>query len=213
MPALIYLHGFCSGPDSYKGSYLRDKFAQTDVHLHTPDLNGDDFEHLTIRGQLQIVADLVNEMDGEIILMGSSMGAYLATLFAQQMPRVKKLVLIAPAFQFTTRYMERMAAKDLEGWKRRGFIEVYHYAYQQIKKLHFGILEDAQRYDKMNLDRQIPALLIHGVEDETVPYQLSIDYLRANAEAKLLLLNGDHQLKENVADIWHHVGLFVTNNR
>ncbi|HQV33840.1 MAG TPA: YqiA/YcfP family alpha/beta fold hydrolase, partial [Calditrichia bacterium] len=36
----LYLHGFCSGPGSFKGQYLKEKFARKNLVLQTPDLNG-----------------------------------------------------------------------------------------------------------------------------------------------------------------------------
>src|SRR5690348_17748458 len=53
------------------------------------------FEHLTISGQLGVLErTLQNE---PVRLIGSSMGGYLAALYAARHPEVDRLVLLAPA--------------------------------------------------------------------------------------------------------------------
>lgn len=202
----IYLHGFCSGENSYKGSFFRERFAaEKGLQLHTPDLNGNDFEHLTMTGQLAIVRKLIDSLDGDIVMMGSSMGGYLSTLLAEDIPRIKKMVIIAPAFQFAARYLKRMDERILESWRDEGYIEVYHHAYQENRRLHYGILEDARQYDQRILQREMPALIFHGIDDESVSYQLSIDYLDQNPEAQVMLLKSDHAMVDQSNNMWQHI--------
>jgi len=55
------------------------------------------FEALTISGQLQ--GDRAGRRRSSVILMGSSLGGYLAALYASRHPdQVERLVLLAPAF-------------------------------------------------------------------------------------------------------------------
>lgn len=205
----IYLHGFLSGANSYKGSYLREKFAGQGLTLHTPDLNGGDFERLTLTGQLNIIRALADSLPSELTLLGSSMGGYLAALFAEENPRVKQLALIAPAFQFATRYQARMEKTVLQKWREEGYLNVYHHAYREQRRLHYHILKDAQQYDQRELRRQLPALLIHGVNDEAVDYQLSVAYLKTHPSARLVLLNADHQMIAEVETIWEYTRNFL----
>jgi pimeloyl-ACP methyl ester carboxylesterase len=205
----IYLHGFVSGVNSYKGSYLRQQFSQQGLTLHTPDLNGGDFEHLTLTGQLDIIRTLTDSLEGDIIMLGSSMGGYLCALFAEENPRVKQMLLIAPAFQFVTRYLAKMDQAVLQRWKKDGFIEVYHYPSRRNRRLFYGIIEDAKQYDRIVLKRQLPTLIIHGINDEAVDYQLSVEYLNSHPPAHLFLLNSDHQMLKDIETIWKHTRLFL----
>ncbi len=205
----IYLHGFASGANSYKGTFLRKRFAERGRTLHTPDLNGGDFEHVTLTRQLQLIRRQVDSLPGEITLMGSSMGGYLAALFARDCERVRRLVLLAPAFQFVSRFLERLPEETLRQWQKEGYLTVFHYSANENRRLHYGIIEDARQYDQQVLNRQIPALLIHGRNDESVPYTLSIEYLKQNSAAQLLLLNSDHSLTADVETIWQQVQLFL----
>ena len=205
----VYLHGFCSSANSFKGSRFREKMVDNGLTLHTPDLNGDNFEELTITSQLAIVRQLIDSIPGEITLMGSSMGGYLAALFAQQESRVRQLVLLAPAFQFAQRYLERLEPAVLERWQRKRYIELYHYGFKDIRRLHIGILDDAQQYDSLVLDRNLPTLIMHGIHDDTVPYQLSVDYVANHPESRLLLLPSNHQLTDTIDLLWDSAAHFL----
>ena len=91
----LYLHGFASGPQSRKAQFFREKLASVGVSLEIPALDEGDFEHLTISRQLALIA---RELRGErVVVMGSSMGGYLASLYASQYPGVERMVLLAPA--------------------------------------------------------------------------------------------------------------------
>ena len=51
-------------------------------------------------------------VNGEpVILMGSSLGGYLAALYAARHANVERLVLLAPAFNFPTRWRQRFSAR------------------------------------------------------------------------------------------------------
>src|SRR4051794_14055045 len=103
---LIYLHGFASGPQSSKAQFFRRRFEEIGVKMRIPDLTEGDFERLTIGGQLRVIESLAQ---GEpVSLMGSSMGGYLAALYAARHPEVGRIVLLAPAFGFARRWPLRL---------------------------------------------------------------------------------------------------------
>ena len=116
-PKLIYLHGFASGPQSSKAQFFRARFAGLGIHLEIPALDGGDFENLTITGQLDVLAQVAG--DQPVTLIGSSMGGYLAALFAARHSNVEKLVLMAPAFGFARRWAERLGEESLNAGRNR----------------------------------------------------------------------------------------------
>jgi len=80
---IVYLHGFASSPQSSKAQSYRKRFAEKGLALEIPTLDGGDFTHLSITGQLQIVHAAVA---GEAtVLIGSSLGGYLAALYAAEL--------------------------------------------------------------------------------------------------------------------------------
>ena len=101
MKSYVYLHGFASSPASSKAQYFKARFAQHDIALDIPELDGGDFEHLTITGQLDVIERRMRGRAG--VLLGSSMGGYLAALYAERHPEVDRVVLLAPAFDFWAR--------------------------------------------------------------------------------------------------------------
>ena len=208
----IYLHGFCSGATSFKGNYFRERFAKRGLTLHCPDLNNDDFEHLTISSQLEVICDLAAGLSGELTVMGSSMGAYLAALFASlpfegkaKNSRVKNLVLLAPAFRFLSRTRERMRGPQLEAWRESGFVEVFHYHYNENRRLAFDLMEDGEKYQDLPANPDVPALLLHGLQDEVVPYQAALEYMEQNPLSRLILLQDDHKFTAGVELVWRYM--------
>src|SRR5579862_6177329 len=137
----IYLHGFASGPRSRKALAFRDALAMIGVNLEIPDLAQGDFEHLTISKQLRVVE---NMLDGSPCrLIGSSMGGYLASLYAAQHPEVDRLVLLAPAFGFASRWIEMQGPEKIALWRDSEWLEVFHYGDQAMRRVHYGLFQDA----------------------------------------------------------------------
>ncbi len=206
----VYLHGFLSGPNSQKGRFLEARFREKGIELLRPDLNRGDFEHLTISSQLAVVEEILAAPGEEpFVLLGSSLGGFLALLAAENNPRVRRLVLMAPAFQFVERYLARFSSAEMEAWKTRGFLELYHFHYQENRKLGYDIVADAEKYRHRSFTRQLPVLIFHGIRDESVPYPLSVAYLQNHPMADLILLPGDHSLLDKLDIMWDYLSAFL----
>jgi pimeloyl-ACP methyl ester carboxylesterase len=114
----LYLHGFASGPQSLKARRFKAALSSRGFDLAIPDLARGDFEHLTISGQLDLLAE---NLAGEPArLVGSSMGAYVAALYASAHPEIDRLVLLAPAFEFSTRWRVIAGPEKLSHWGESG---------------------------------------------------------------------------------------------
>ena len=135
----IYLHGFASGPRSRKAQAFRTALELSGAELETPDLASDGFEHLTITGQLKVLGHTLALSPARLI--GSSMGGYLAALYAATHPEVDRLVLLAPAFQFPARWSEVAGPDDMRTWRDSGWLEVYHYATEEMRRVHYGCMK------------------------------------------------------------------------
>jgi hypothetical protein len=160
------------------------------------DLARGDFEHLTITGQLQVIEQAAA---GEpVALMGSSMGGYLAALYAARHPEVTRLVLLAPAFGFARRWPERLGAEAVETWHRTGWMDVFNYADGRNRALSYALLEDGARYeDDPNFAQ--PALIFHGAHDDVVPVEFSQRFVAAHPNASLEIVDSGHEML-NVLD-------------
>src|SRR5579863_1781893 len=190
MTHLVYLHGFASSPQSSKAQFFLRRFREIGREMEIPQLDGGDFAGLTITGQLRVIEQAVGEEPA--ILFGSSLGGYLAALFASRHPHaVEKLVLMAPAFQFPSRWRARFSAQDLEAWKRRGSLPIFHYGHHKEIDLGYQIVEDAQLYEEEPEISQ-PALVFHGLRDPVVPAAVSQSYAARHPNVSLRLFDSGH---------------------
>ncbi len=196
MTPILYLHGFASGPGSNKARYFRDYLERAGAPVLVPDLAGGDFEHLTITGQLEVIRQAAGE--GPVSLIGSSMGGYLAALYAARHAEVRRLVLMAPAFGFGRCWPERLGAATVESWRASGWMDVYHYALDRSCKLSYQLMVDATRYEDEPDFRQ-PALVFHGAQDDVVPAAASVDFASRHPNTRLEVLESGHELL-NVLD-------------
>lgn len=206
MSRVIYLHGFASGPSSKKARFLASCFAELGIGLEIPDLAANDFKHLTVSGQLRVVERL--SAGQPVTLIGSSMGAYVAALYAARHAEVEKLVLLAPAFSFLNRWPETLGAGVMEEWSRTGVLKVFHYGEGRTMDLGYQLIEDAAQYEPYPAVTQ-PTLIFHGKNDTTVPASLSIAFVERHPQVKLRLLESDHELINVLDDIWIETERFL----
>lgn len=195
MTQFIYLHGFASSPNSSKARYLAERWWRHGISLSIPDLSLSGLEQLTISGQLGVVDRTVAGQSA--VLIGSSMGGYLAALYAAEHPEVEKVVLLAPAFRFAARWAERVGPAAMEQWRRSGFLEVFHYGEGKPARVGYGLYRDALNYPDFPCVPQ-PCLIIHGTRDEIVPVQYSVEASRRCPAMELVELDDDHELKKDL---------------
>jgi pimeloyl-ACP methyl ester carboxylesterase len=125
--------------------------------------------------------------------MGSSLGGYLAALYAARHPRVRRVVLLAPAFGFAQRWPERLGPAQVAAWRDAGAMEVFHYADNRPRQLGYQLLVDGARYEAYP-DFAQPALIFHGAHDDAVPVGYSEEFAVTHRNATLEVLDSGHDL-------------------
>ncbi len=204
---VVYLHGFASGPGSSKARFFAARLRAAGYEVEIPDLAAGDFEHLTITGQLEEVA---RAAAGEpCILMGSSMGGYVAALHAARHPEVTRVILMAPAFGFARRWAAALGPEKVAEWRRSGWLEVFHYADQAPRRVSYALIEDGERYEDYPDVRQ-PALVFHGRGDPVVPAAYSEEFAARHPNARLVLFDSGHELTDVLEPMWERVREFLT---
>jgi hypothetical protein len=200
---VIYLHGFASGPQSSKAQFFRLRFEERGIAMQIPDLSEGNFEGLTITGQLRVIERIPSAGD---ILIGSSMGGYLAALYAARHPEVTKLVLLAPAFGFARRWPLRLGEAKVAEWRRTGWLPLYHYGDKMERRVGYQLLEDAAQYEDYPEISQ-PALIFHGRNDDVVPVEYSQEFAARHPQAKLHVMESGHELLNVLEEMWMEIEL------
>jgi uncharacterized protein len=206
MRSYVYLHGFASSPRSSKAQFFRRCLETRGVHLEIPALDGDDFENLTLSGQLAIVEQVVH--DGPAVLIGSSMGGYLAALYAEKHREVERLVLMAPAFDFRARWAERVGPQQIEAWRTKTRMPVFHYGLNRDAAIGYSLYEDAAQYAPYPRVDQ-PALILHGLRDDVVCPARSRQFCELNPHCELHLFESGHELTNVLEPMWALVEPFL----
>jgi uncharacterized protein len=202
---IVYLHGFASSPSSGKAQFFAGRLAAHGVSVEIPRLDEGNFRELTITGQLRVIDRAVG--GGPAVLMGSSLGGYLAALYASTHPSIERLVLLAPAFRFPARWRERYAG-DLERWQREGALPFFHYAFQAERLLGYQFVEDSVQYPD-EPDFTQPALILHGTRDPIVPAAISQEYAAGHPNVCLRLYDSGHELTDVLEPMWEELASFL----
>jgi predicted esterase YcpF (UPF0227 family) len=198
----VYLHGFTSSPISQKAQFFIHKIQQFGFECIAPDLNSDNFKQLLLSEQLSRLEEHFL-IDDEYILIGSSLGGLAALNLAEKFSNIKKVLLLAPAFNITNLWNQLVGEDNLHYWKANKYMEIPHHAYAKNMLLHYEFIEDLEHnVIDLKFSRQFPVKIFHGNNDETIPFIGSQDYLPLNLQAELTILNSDHSLIDDLDFIW-----------
>ena len=208
---IFYLHGFASSARSSKATYLAGKLKPRGVPLHTPDFNQPDFSTLTITRMVeQTVAAIDALPDGPVVLIGSSLGGFVAVQVALIRPaRVSKLVLLAPALDFGGNRMRRLGNFGVEEWKRNNALPVFHYGLGRMMTVHYELYTDAGRYDSLNAALSMPVQVFMGREDDAVDPAGVEAWAQERPNVELHMLDDGHQLTGSLDYIWREIERFL----
>jgi pimeloyl-ACP methyl ester carboxylesterase len=207
---VLYLHGFASSARSSKAAYFADRLAARGVTLITPDFNQPDFRTLTVSRMIGQVEQTLAGLDGPIVLIGSSLGAFVAVHAAAREPRVSRLVLLAPALDFSAERLARVGDRPVEEWRRTGTLNVFHYGYGRFEPLGFDIYTDVERLHALSPSVKVPTLVFQGRNDTVVDPAYVERWARAQPGlVKLVLLEDDHQLQGSLELMWAETEAFV----
>lgn len=196
---VVYLHGFGGSPNGNKATRFAAALEADGFAVRRPDLNAnargeEDFTHLTVTRALEAArASLFDRT----VLVGSSMGAYLATLLASQDPRPQALVLMAPAFDLGDRLEARWGGPEvIERWRTEGFLEVCHPHYGEKRPLHYGWVLDVRKHPgRPPITR--PAYVLAALRDDIVPIALVREVVGADPQVTLVEVDDEHPLVDS----------------
>ncbi|MBL8176961.1 MAG: alpha/beta fold hydrolase [Bryobacterales bacterium] len=206
-PHIVYLHGFASGPGSKKAQYFARRFAAEGIAVDIPDLAEGRFETLTLTGQLGVIERTAAGRN--VSLIGSSLGGYLAALYAaRHTAEVERVVLLAPGFGFAERWPVSLGEEKWRRWQREGAMPFYHYGEGREMMLHYDLIRDGVLYEAYPEVRQ-PCLIFHGRNDTVVPAAWSEEFAMGKPNVELHVEDSDHELLNILEPMWARVREFL----
>ena len=203
-PALVFLPGYASDMAGGKATAVFDWAVANGRACTLLDYSGcgesdGAFREETLESWRDDVLDILaaTTPDGPLILIGSSMGGWLMLLIALGMPeRIAGLIGIAPAPDFTHWGFsgEEVATLKRDQFLNRGGADAHDSQTTTLAFWQAGqnnlLLNDA-------IPLSCPVALLHGMEDEAVPYAISMQIaqrLRSDSVRIHLVKSGDHRL-------------------
>ncbi|HEY8551705.1 MAG TPA: YqiA/YcfP family alpha/beta fold hydrolase [Vicinamibacterales bacterium] len=217
---VLYLHGFASSAASSKARFFADRLRALDVPVTIPDLNEPDFATLTTTRMIGQTLDAIAQGPaGPIVLIGSSLGAFVAWHTAARLNAapdparpLTHLVLLAPALDFGTNRMG-LAEAELRRWQQDGWREFFHYGYNEPRRVHYALSEDARQYDSDAARVDTPTLVFQGTRDTLVDPAMVQRFAERHPNVTLHLLDDDHQLLSSLETIWRETAAFLGLDR
>jgi len=206
-PTVVWLGGFKSDMAGTKAQALADwalaagrAYVRFDYFGHG-ESSGDFRQGTVTRWREDALAVLDDLASGDLVLVGSSMGGWIACLAAMAVPaRVAAMVLIAPAPDFTERLMgpeippAGHAALAADGvWLRPS-------EYGDPYPITRALLEDGARWSILGgepVPIEVPVRILQGAEDPDVPWRHALELaqsLRSSDVVFTLVKDGDHRL-------------------
>ena len=141
--------------------------------------------------------------DGPLILVGSSMGGWMALLTAlARTDRIAGLVLIAPAPDFTEKLMwPEFSAEAQAEIMQKGFT-LRPSDYDAPYAITRALIEDGRTWQILDAPIQldIPVRILQGMQDADVPWQHAerlIDTITSKDLVFTLIKDGDHRLSRD----------------
>jgi len=206
-PVGVYLPGFASHMDGSKSRLLAHFAQQQGWPWLRFDYRGvgesdGNFAELTLSRYLEDLALVLDFLrDRPVVLVGSSMGGWVAALAGVRWPRrVHALLLIAPAFNFIPRLFAALPMAEQKRWRETGWRRWHDpYGLGELE-MRYELVADSARYDLCQAppDYPFPVHILHGSADEAVPLQSSLDFAgqaRARPLCVEVLPGIDHRLR------------------
>ncbi len=205
-PMVVFLPGFRSDMNGEKATKLASFCAARGQAMLRFDYSGHgasggDFAHGTIGAWADDVLTVIDRLtEGKLILVGSSMGGWLAMLATLRRPeRVAALIGVAAAPDFTERLMwDAMTFEERTRLMRDGTLSIPS-QYGDPATITRALIEDGRSH--LLLDGPIlidcKVRLLHGQADPDVPWETALrtaERLVTQDVQLHLIKDGDHRL-------------------
>jgi len=212
-PGLMWLPGFKSDMVSTKATVLSAWARQKGLACTRFDYSGHGqsegrFEDGTVGRWLEEARAVFSQMtEGPVVVVGSSMGGYIALLLLRQLmatapgeaARIKALALIAPAWDMTEDLMWKQFPEDVKRQIMDKGIWMRPSAYGDPYPITRGLIEEGRNhlFGREAWDPGRPIHILHGLQDPDVPWEHTLDlesFLTGGWTRVTAVPDGDHRL-------------------
>jgi len=213
-PTLLYVPGYGGTKDGDKSMYLRGLAAELGYGMvrYDPLGLGESTqipeETIEFKDWLRSGEEVLSKLCAQnTILVGSSMGAWISLLLATHpalKQNIKGIVLIAPAINFFSKFFKSAtSALPKEALDKIEAGETYLHtdpASGRITLLRKSFFERTlEHHLNGEIGVEVPVSILHGVQDETIPFESSIPILQ-NIRSKDVELtfvkNSEHRFQD-----------------
>ncbi|MEM8882978.1 MAG: alpha/beta hydrolase [Planctomycetota bacterium] len=207
---LLYSHGFGSVRNGEKVLHLGAALTAAGATLIAPDLqghgeSGGSFGAITLK---RSISDLLSctalpafRDAPRRLLGGSSFGALTALWTTIENPGLaERLFLLAPAFRFIERHHDALTPEEQAQVARGEPLRVEKEWFSVDLEADIFLERNERTMERLVAELAVPALIVHGKHDETVPLDVVFDFVRASNAPGLELHvvgDGDHRLTDH----------------
>jgi pimeloyl-ACP methyl ester carboxylesterase len=222
---VIFLGGYASDMTGTKAQFLAERCAKAGYPYLRFDYSGHGqssgaFKDGTIGTWFDDVCEVIDQLtSGPQIVVGSSMGGWMALMLAMKKPeRIKALIGVAAAPDFTEDLMwMRFTSDQRAQLERDGVIFEHDPPPDQSAPVTLHLIQEARQH--LILQRAIaihcPVHLLQGLNDSDVPWQHAmriVEALTHNNVKLTLIKHGDHRLSrsQDLDFLWRCIEGFIS---
>jgi len=208
-PGLFWLSGFCSDMTGSKATAV-DEFgashglAVTRFDYSGHGQSGGDFNQGTVSRWLEEALAVFATTEGYQVVIGSSMGGWLALLLTRELrrqgsDRVQGLVLIAPATDMTELMLAQMPKKYRKLLDKQGFVNTPSDYSDEPYRINGTLIEDGKQHLLFGRAIEVgcPVTILQGGRDRDVPREHAaklVQHLLVDPVMFTVVPDGDHRL-------------------
>ncbi|WEJ61538.1 YqiA/YcfP family alpha/beta fold hydrolase [Thiomicrorhabdus lithotrophica] len=200
----LYLHGFLSSGKSEKGQWLKATVKQQNFDEDNPAFNElftptypINSPKASVHEIESVLKKMLDDQNTKIVLLGSSMGGYYAQYLGQkyQLP----YIMINPALNPTPIFNENLGCHT-------------NPATQEDFCIDLAYIKELQTYDVVQLNKDVPALLLIDTDDEVIDVSFALKRYKADSSdchfITVKYSGGDHRFT-HMQQAWLEINKFL----
>lgn len=186
LPAIVFIPGFMSKMEGIKAQGLERYCREQNRTFVRFDIEGlgkspGDTRTVQMKHWIEDCEHVIHKLThGPVVLVGYSMGGWLALITAIQNPsRIHSLLLISPSLNFIWKFFV-LAYNEAspEGKERLDSGKVYKFSSQYLEMFMRKDFAEKSKEHEIDLTKpiatKVPTRILHGMKDGNVPYSMSL---------------------------------------